>query len=183
MNIEKIEEHREQDAEALLVQEQQLSRLQGRYRGSENPNETNRVLNSINKVTKEENKLQREIKGKIEMTTNNYVQLAQIVPQLSEQLRRLKFYGDSQMNEILLRQIQIYVEQVQEKAKEYTKYKENNFEDNKNLRLKLKEKYEEFEQQKEDTLEDYKQWFSLQRKLDFYETDFQIEREEKDKTK
>ena len=52
-----------------------------------------------------------------------------------------------------------------------------------NLRKKLKEKYDEFEQQKLDTLEDHKQLFTLQRKLNFYETDFQIEREEKEQKK
>ena len=131
LTIEKLEEHREQDAEGLLDQERTLSRLQGRYKSTENPNEIKRTINNITKVTKEENKLQKEVKEKLEMTTNNYAQLAEIVPQLAEQLRRLKFYGDRQMNEILLRQIQIYVEQLQEKAKEYSKYKLRNLEDNK----------------------------------------------------
>ena len=87
------------------------------------------------------------------------------------------------MNEILLRQIHIYVEQLQEKSKEYTKQKQSAFEDNQNLRKKLLEKYKDFEQLKNDTLEDHKQWFALQRKLNFYETDFMIEREEMDKTR
>ena len=87
------------------------------------------------------------------------------------------------MNEILLRQIHIYVEQIQEKAKEYSKHKQANYDDNQNLRKKLREKYRDFEQLKTDTLDDYKQWFGLQRKLNFYETDFMIEREELDKTK
>jgi hypothetical protein len=87
------------------------------------------------------------------------------------------------MNEILLRQIHIYTDQIQEKAKEYSKHKITNFDDNQNLRSKQKEKNKEHEILKVDTLEDYKQLFGLQRKLNFYETDFMIEREELDKNK
>jgi hypothetical protein len=43
LDIEKQEEHREQDAEALLDQENKLSKLKGRYRNVENPNEVNKI--------------------------------------------------------------------------------------------------------------------------------------------
>ena len=183
MTVEKLEEHREQDAEALLAQEQRLSELKGRYRTTDNPAEAARTKKSTNKLAKEENQLLAEVKEKLDSVTDNYGQLAQVAPEWYEQLRKLKFYGDKQMNEILLRQIHIYVEQLQEKSQEYTKQKQAAFDDNKNLRKKLLEKYRDFEQLKSDTLDDYKQWFGLQRKLNFYETDFMIEREELDKTK
>ena len=181
INIEKLEEHREQDAENLLFQEETLSALKGRYRTSENPNEIAKALNSIKKLTKEESKLLKEVKNTLENTTKNYQELAEIVPEVYEKLRKLKFYGDTQMNEILLRQIHIYVEQHVDKSKEFSKHKITNFEDNKNLRKKLREKYEEHEQLKADTIEDYKQKCILQRKLNFYETDFMIEREKLEK--
>lgn len=181
--VEKLEEHRQQDAESLIGQENQLSELKGRYRTSENPNEIKKTMASIQKLGKEEAKLVKESRTKLEITTNNYSELSQLVPEMYEMLRKLKFYGDSQMNEILLRQIQIYVDQLQEKAREYSKQKLTNLEDNVNLRKKLRQKYEEYEQLKEDTLEDHKQLFNLQRKLNFYETDFMIEREEMDQTR
>lgn len=180
--VEKLEEHRCQDAESLLEQEERLSELKGRYRASENPNEIKKTKASITKFTKEESKLLKEAKGKLEVTSNNYSELAQLVPEMYENLRKLKFYGDKQMNEILLRQISIYVDQLQEKAKEYSKQKLTSLDDNKNLRIKLKQKYDEFEQLKEDTLEDYKQLFECNRKLNHYETDFIIDKEGIDKT-
>lgn len=181
--VEKLEEHRQQDAESLLNQEEELSQLKGRYRTSDNPNETKRTLNNIAKLGKEESKLIKEAKTKLVVTTENFSQLAEIVPQMYDQLRKLKFYGDKQMNEILLRQIQIYVDQLQEKAKEFSKQKLTNLDGTKNLRIKLKQKYDELEQLKEDTLEDHKQLFNIKRKLNFYETDFMIEREGIDKTR
>lgn len=183
VTIEKLEEHREQDAEALLEQEQKLSQLKGKYRNTENPNETAKVKKNIQTVTKEENQVLKDIKGMLDSVYNVHKQLAEIVPGFYEQLRTLKFYGDKQMNEILLRQIHIYVEQLQDKAKEYEKQKIAKYEENKELRKKLKEKYEEHEQLKIDTVEDYKHLYGLQRKLNFLETDFMIEREEQDKIK
>lgn len=180
--VEKLEEHRIQDAEMLLHQEAKLAELKGRYRTSENPNEIKKTKGSITKFTKEESKLLKEAKGKLEITTGNYSELAQLVPEMYENLRKLKFYGDKQMNEILLRQISIYVEQLQEKAKEYSKQKIASLEDNKNLRIKLKQKYDEYEQLKEDTLVDYKQLFECNRRLNNYETDFIIDKEGIDNT-
>lgn len=181
MTVEKLEEHREQDAESLLAQEQKLSNLKGKYRASENPNETAKTKKNLVKLTKEENEVLKEVKTNLDTVTGIHRDLADIVPQLYEQLRKLKFYGDKQMNEILLRQINIYVEQLNDKAKEYEKQKQAKFEENKALRQKLKEKYQIHEQLKTDCIEDYKQWFGLQRKLNFYETDFMIEREEQEK--
>jgi hypothetical protein len=183
LQIEKLEEHRDQDAEALLAQEEKLSQLKGRYRVSENPNEITKTNKAITKLAKEENPVLKEVKGRLENTTEYFRELADAAPAWYEQLRKLKFYGDKQTNEILLRQIHIYVEQIQEKAKDYSKHKITNYDDNQNLRSKHREKHKEHELLKDDTLEDYKQWFGYQRKLNFYETDFMIEREEIDKTK
>jgi hypothetical protein len=54
-------------------------------------------------------------------------------------------------------------------------------EENKDLRKKLREKYKTHDQLKVDTVEDYKSLFLLQRQINFHETDFIIEREEKEK--
>lgn len=183
MDIEKKEEHREQDAEALLEQEEKLSRLKGRYRVSENPNEVVKLKKNIQKLNKEENEVLKDVAQGLTEISQVYGELAQIVPVFYEELRKLKFYGDKQMNEILLRQINIYVEHIQEKAKEFEKQKLAKFEENKELRAKLKSKYTEHDELKRDTIEDYKQLYKLQRQLNFYETDFIIEREEKEKLK
>lgn len=183
MTIEKLEEHREQDAESLLAQEKKLSQLQGRYRTTENPNEQAKTKKILQKHTKEENEVMKDVKGRLDSITNIHKELADVVPALYEELRKLKFYGDKQMNEILLRQINIYVEQLHDKARDYEKQKKARFEENKALRKKLLEKYQEHEQLKTDCLEDHNQLFILQRKLNFYETDFMIEREEQEKAK
>jgi chromosome segregation ATPase len=183
MTVGKLEEHREQDAEALLAQEQKLAQLKGKYRSYDNPSETAKVKKSIQKITKEENAILKEVKFDLEKNMNTFNGLAELVPQFYEELRKLKFYGDKQMNEILLRQINIYVDQIRGRAEDYEKKKIAKFEENKKLRLQLKEKYTEHDQLKEDTVEDYKNLHLLQRKLNFYETDFIIEREESEKLK
>lgn len=181
LNIEKLEEHREQDAEALIAQEKALSQLQGRYRTTENPNEATKTKKNLQKLTKEENDVLKDVKTKLDSVTSIHKELAEIVPALYEEMRKLKFYGDKQMNEILLRQINIYVSQLSSKARDYEKQKQARFEENKALRKKLIEKYQEHEQLKDDCLEDHKQLYMLQRKLNFYETDFMIEREEQER--
>lgn len=181
VTIEKLEDHREQDAEALLEQEQKLSKLKGKYRKSDNPHEVSKMKKNIQKLTKDENEVMKEVRNLLENITGTYQDMAEMVPAFYEELRRLKFYGDKQMNEILLRQIHIYVEQVQEKAREYEKQKAQKLEENKALRQRLKEKYKEHDELKKDAIEDYKQLYSLQRKLNFYESDYIIESEQKDK--
>jgi hypothetical protein len=181
MDVEKLEEHREQDAEALLEQEQKLARLKGKFRTNENSTETAKTKKNIQKVIKEENQILKVVKSQLESTNSSYQTLSQIVPKAYQELRKLKFYGDKQMNEILLRQISIYVDQIQSKAEDYQKHKLAKFEENKMLRAQLKEKIKEHDQLKEDTVEDYKNLYAVQRKLDFYETDFMVEREETEK--
>lgn len=183
LTVEKLEEHREQDAEALLAQEQKLAQLKGKYRSYDNPAETAKVKKSIQNVSKEETKILKEVKSNLDKNMTTINALAELVPQVYEELRKLKFYGDKQMNEILLRQISIYVDQIKCKADDYEKKKIAKFEENQKLRLQLKEKYAEHDQLKEDTVEDFKNLHLLQRKLNFYETDFMIEKEGVEKLK
>lgn len=62
LKITKLEEHRAQDAEALIDQEDKLSRLKGRYRTSDNPNEINKVKKNIQTSVKQENQVRGEIR-------------------------------------------------------------------------------------------------------------------------
>jgi chromosome segregation ATPase len=80
LQIEKLEEHRDQDAEALLAQEQKLSQLKGRYRVSENPNEATKAQKTINKLAKEENQILKEVKSRLENTTEYFRDLADAAP-------------------------------------------------------------------------------------------------------
>jgi len=195
MKVEKLEEHRAQDAEALLDQEDKLSKLKGRYRKTDNPNEVDKINKSIQALTKQENDTFIEIKKWTDGTTRIHDQVSELAPKFYENLRQLKFHGDKAMNEILLRQINIYIERLLDKSMEFEKLKldiskhwqsakpkDQIADSNRSLRLKLKDKYQAHDQLKKDTIEDNKQLYSLQRKLNFYETDYMIEREENDKS-
>lgn len=148
LEAKKIEEHQEQDADALLEQEEKLSKLKGRYRVTDNPNEVVKIKKKITQVAKEETEVIKDIKKTADSVGNIYTDIATLLPRFYSELCKLKFYGDRQMNEILLRQINIYVEQVQERAKDYDKNKDDKFEENKALREKLKVKYTDHDQLK-----------------------------------
>lgn len=183
IKIDKIEEHKAQDAEALLEQEDKLSKLKGRYRASDNPNEVAKIKKNIQSLFKQENEVRKEARKCAEGTTRIHEQVSELAPAFYEELRKLKFYGDKAMNEVLLRQIHIYVERLLDKSKEFEKLKEEKLKQNKDVRVKLKEKYDDIDQLKADVVVDYKNLYCLQRKLNFYETDYIIERGEKDKIK
>lgn len=148
LEAKKLEEHQEQDADALLEQEEKLSKLKGRYRVTDNPNEVVKIKKNIAKVAKEENEVIKDIHKTADSIGNIYSDIAVLLPKFYEELCKLKFYGDKQMNEILLRQIYIYVEQLQEKAKDYDKNKNDKLEENNGLREKLKSKYSDHDQLK-----------------------------------
>ena len=148
LEAKKLEEHQEQDADALLEQEEKLSKLKGRYRVTDNPNEVVKIKKNITKVAKEENEVIKDIHKTADSIGNIYSDIAFLLPKFYEELCKLKFYGDRQMNEILLRQIYIYVEQLQEKAKDYDKNKNDKLEENNGLREKLKSKYSDHDQLK-----------------------------------
>jgi hypothetical protein len=178
LTVNKLEEHRAQDAEALLEQEDKLSNLKGRYRKSDNPNEVVKIKKNIQSCIKQENAARAELRKCAEGTTKVNEQVTQLAPSFYEDLRKLKFYGDKAMNEVLLRQINIYVDRLLDKSNEFEKLKVEKLEQNKALRLKLKEKYADHDQLKVDAIEDYCTLYTLQRKMNFYETDYIIDREQ-----
>ena len=140
IETKKIEEHQEQDADALLEQEEKLSKLKGRYRVTDNPNEVVKIKKNIQKVAKEENDVIKDVKNSLDTIGTVYSSVAQMLPSFYEELCKLKFHGDKQMNEILLRQIFIYVEQLQQKTKDFEKSKNEKLEENRALREELKNK-------------------------------------------
>ena len=141
LEAKKMEEHQEQDADALLEQEEKLSKLKGRYRVTDNPNEVVKIKKNIQKVTKEENEVIKDVKKSLDTIGDVYNTVSKMLPKFYEELWKLKFHGDRQMNEILLRQIFIYVEQLQQKAKDFEKNKNEKLEENKKLRDELKNRY------------------------------------------
>lgn len=183
MKVSKVEEHRAQDAEALIEQEDKLSNLKGKYRKSDNPNEVVKTKKQIQALAKQENTTRAEIRKWAEGTSRIHEEVSELAPSFYEDLRKLKFHGDKAMNEVLLRQINIYIERLLDKSKEFEKLKAEKLAQNKELRAKLKTKYDDHDQLKIDAIEDYKSLYILRRKLNFYETDYIIEREETDKLK
>lgn len=178
LRARKIEEHRLQDADALLDQEEKLSNLKGRYRKSDNPNEVVKIKKNIQTCVKQENEARQNIKKCIEGTTRLHEQVEELAPSFYEDLRGLKFYGDKNMNEVLLRQINIYVERLSDKSREFEKLKADQIDQNKQLRFKLKDSYKAHDELKADWISDYKNLYALQRQLNFYESDYILDREQ-----
>jgi hypothetical protein len=74
-------------------------------------------------LNKQENDHLKEIKKCAEGTSRIHQEVVSLCPEFYNELRKLKFYGDKNMNEILLRQIDIYVARLLEKSEEFEKLK------------------------------------------------------------
>lgn len=178
LKVAKLEEHRAQDAEALLEHEDRLAQ----YKHANSKAKEQTLMKSLKTAIKQENVTRSDLKKCAEGTSKVHEQVIQLAPSFYEDLRKLKFYGDKAMNEVLLRQINIYVERLLDKSKEFEKLKSDKLEQNTQLRSKLRQKYKDHDQLKIDAFEDYSTLYKLQRKFNFYETDYILDREQSQNT-
>jgi len=102
------------DADLLLEQEEQLSKMKGKFRKRDNPAEVAKLKETLARCQQEE----EEIFSSLAQTQSEDSELteafSQMIPGFYSNLRRMKNLGDKKMNELLLKQINIFMERFSE---------------------------------------------------------------------
>ena len=96
------------DADLMLEQEEILSKIKGKYSKWDNPNEIAKMGKTLKKLKGETRDIFDSLKEAQEESTEATIQLSALLPSLYKKLWGLKQLGDKKMNEILLKQINIF---------------------------------------------------------------------------
>ena len=181
LKVTKLEEHRAQDAEALLDQEDKMN-SKGRYKTSDNPNE-------ISKLKKSQDACFHQYNDTLNKVRKNWDKPSSFEPgpSFDKTVRKLKYHASSNqqkqstsaMNEILFRQIEIYLERLSDKNKEYENLKSDLLSKNESIRKYMIYGYKSYDDQKSGMIEDSKSLYTLERKAKFYQSDVKTAQEAK----
>ena len=122
--IDVVEDQRDMDAEQLLEQEQVLSKLKGKYSKRDNPNEVSKLQNTLKTLRTEETQIFLKLNKTQERSTEIFKQLQVFLPVFYAKLRKMKYTGDKSMNELLLKQIELFQEWLLESSQDIEKVKD-----------------------------------------------------------
>lgn len=106
--------------------------------------------------------------------------MEQFLPVFYAKLRKMKYTGDQKMNEILLKQIELFQEWLLESSRDAEKLKGKTSGQHDSLLASVNEKEAYYGSLKQDAIDDVKNLFLLERKMKFIDAEFAL-REEREK--
>ena len=98
------------DAEALLEQEDTIAKLKGKFGKRDIPSDVAKLSKTNGKLLEEEAEIFEQIQEAQELSGNITDQQREQFPSAYAEMRKLKYYGQKEMNEVLLKQVEIFLD-------------------------------------------------------------------------